>query len=483
MRFSSTMNLAYLIAPEALFVHCSIARTFVLSLMVSIGLSSANEEDPVDPLTVNDWPQYLGPQRDTIWREEGVALEFSKHQPKLLWSAPLGSGYSGPAVANGRVYVMDRQAKPYKPKDLKPGTNLNFVRATIPGTERIVCLDEESGKLLWSDIYEANYTSVFPYAIGPRTTPLVDDGMVYTLGAEGALHAYDAEHGILIWTKNLISEYKFETPLWGTSAHPLIDGELLICIVGGENSTVVAFDKKTGEEKWKALNARSPGYSTPVIETVNGHRQLLVWDAENVNGLDPKTGEVFWSVEFKPEYGMAVGAPRVWKDLVYVMGFNGKSAAIRVDSEGRSAKVAWGRDLRKGVAGVMNTAYVRDGFVYSGGRKGLFRCIEIETGRRVWAAEEPLRKADGSGRGPWLQAFTVHHEPSGRTLIFNDHGEMIVAELSPKKYHEVSRMSIIDPTHTVSGRLLVWSHPALANKRLYCRNDKEIRCWDLSGGE
>jgi hypothetical protein len=100
----------------------------------------------------------------------------------------------------------------------------------------------------------------------------------------------------------------------------------------------------------------------------------------------------------------------------------------------------------RGVAGVMNTAYVRDGFVYSGGRKGLFRCIEIETGRRVWAAEEPLRKADGSGRGPWLQAFTVHHEPSGRTLIFNDHGEMIVAELSPKKYHEVSRMSIIDPT-------------------------------------
>ena len=180
---------------------------------------------------------------------------------------------------------------------------------------------------------------------------------------------------------------------------------------------------------------------------------------------------------------MAVGAPRVWKDLVYVMGFNGKSAAIRVDTEGRSAKVAWGRDLRKGVAGVMNTAYVREGFVYSGGRKGLFRCIEIETGRRVWAAEEPLQKADGSGRGPWLQAFTVHHEPSGRTLIFNDHGEMIVAELSPKKYHEVSRMSIIDPTHTVSGRLLVWSHPALANKRLYCRNDKEIRCWDLSGGE
>ena len=127
-----------------------------------------------------------------------------------------------------------------------------------------------------------------------------------------------------------------------------------------------------------------------MIETVNGHRQLLVWDAENVNGLDPKTGEVFWSVEFKPEYGMAVGAPRVWKDLVYVMGFNGKSAAIRVDSEGRSAKVAWGRDLRKGVAGVMNTAYVRDGFVYSGGRKGLLGGPNSPASFDLNATKEPL---------------------------------------------------------------------------------------------
>ena len=183
------MNLTYSITHKTFFTRFSTARIYTLFLMVLVGLAFGDEGNSTDPLTVNDWPQYLGPQRDTIWREEGVALEFSKHQPKLLWSAPLGSGYSGPAVANGRVYVMDRQAKPYKPKDLKPGTNVNFVRATIPGTERIVCLDEESGKLLWSDIYEANYTSVFPYAIGPRTTPLVDDGKVYTLGAEGALHA------------------------------------------------------------------------------------------------------------------------------------------------------------------------------------------------------------------------------------------------------------------------------------------------------
>ncbi|MEO1835423.1 MAG: PQQ-binding-like beta-propeller repeat protein [Akkermansiaceae bacterium] len=433
--------------------------------------------------TADDWPQFLGPERDTIWREEGVALDFGEHPPRLLWSTPLGSGYAGPSVAGGRVYVMDRQAAPFIPEKKTPGANVNFVRAKIPGKERILCLDEKTGGILWKYSYQADYSSVYPYAIGPRTTALVNDGMVYTLGAEGHLHALSAAKGEIVWKKNLIDDYQFETPLWGTAAHPLVHEDLLICTVGGEESTVVAFDKKTGNEKWTALNAREPGYGTPVIESINGHRQLLVWDAENVNGLNPKTGKVYWSVSYKPDYGMSIGAPRVWKDLVYVMGYNGKSAAIRVTPDGKSAKLVWGRDLRKGVAGVMNTAWVHDGYVYSGGRQGLFRCVEMETGKRFWAAKEPLLKADGSGRGPWQQAFTVHHAPSGQTLIFNDHGEMITARLSPTRYEEIARTPIIDPTHTVSGRLLVWSHPALANKRVYCRNDKEIRCWDLSGNE
>ena len=272
---------------------------------------------------------------------------------------------------------MDRQARAFVPEKIEPGTNINFMRARIPGRERVLCLEETSGELLWEHNYKADYSSVFPYAIGPRTTPLVHGGMVYTLGAEGHLHAYDVEGGRLVWARNLLKDYEFETPSWGTAGHPLVHKELLICPVGGEGTTVVAFDLKTGQEKWRALNAREAGYGTPVIETINGHLQLLVWDAENVNGLDPDTGTVYWSVPFKPEYGMAIGAPRVWKDLVFVMGFNNKSAAIRVAPDGRSARLAWGRNLRKGVAGVMNTAWTTGGYIYSGGQRGLFRCVEM----------------------------------------------------------------------------------------------------------
>ncbi|MDP7655333.1 MAG: PQQ-binding-like beta-propeller repeat protein [Roseibacillus sp.] len=443
-------------------------RPFLLALM-TMSMSSLAE----------DWPQYLGTGRDAVWREQEVELDFAKRAPRLVWSVAVGSGYAGPSVAKGRVFVMDRQAKPYVTEKLKPGSNVNFARGRIPGWERILCLDESSGEVIWEHSYRADYSSVYPYAIGPRTTPLVHDGMVYTLGAEGHLHACTVDGGQLVWHRNILKDYDLETPLWGTAGHPIVDGDLLICPVGGQGSTVVAFDRGTGQEKWKALNAREAGYGTPVIETINGHRQLLVWDAENLNGLDPGTGAVHWSVPFKPEYGMAIGAPRVWKDLVFVMGYNNKSGAVRVAPDGKSARLAWGRNLRKGVAGVMNTAWTRGGYIYSGGQRGFFRCVKMETGERIWETRAPLLKADGSGRGPWPHAFTVHHEPSGHTLIFNDHGEMISARLLPEGYREIARTRIIDPTHTVAGRLLVWSHPALANRRVYCRNDREIRCWDL----
>lgn len=449
-------------------------KQFRLSLWVAVGAILLS----VFKSTADDWQQYLGPRRDGIWREAGVQLDIETHPPRLVWSTPIDSGYTGPSVADGRVFVMDRQSKPFE-KNVIPGANLNFARAEIEGTERVLCLDEITGDILWTHSYEASYSSVFPYAIGPRASPLIHDDLVYTLGAEGHLYCCDAKSGSVVWKRNFVNDYGLEVPDWGTASHPLIFKDLIICMVGGNGTTVVAFDKKSGEEKWRALSAKEPGYGTPVIENVNGNQQLLVWHAESVNGIDPNTGQVYWTVPFKPEYGMAIGAPRVWKDLVYVMGFNAKAGTIRVSKDGLAAEKLWGPHPKLGVAGVFNTAYIKDGFAYSGGRRGMFRCIKIETGERVWEDTRPLLKADGSGKGPWQSAFTVHHEPSGKTLIFNDHGELIVSTLTPEGYEESGRSRIIEPTHTVAGRLLIWSHPALANGRIYCRNDREIRCFDL----
>ncbi len=438
---------------------------------------------PFMSLLADDWPQYLGPTRDTVWNESGVHLNFEKYPPKLLWSQPIGSGYSGPSVSGNRVFVMDRKSEPYEPEKNKPGTNPNFVRAKIKGKERVLCLSTESGKIVWSHEYDSTYTSVFIYAIGPRTTPLVHDGHVFTLGAEGQLNAYQSENGKLVWSKNLITSYGIENPEWGTACHPIIYKETLICTVGGKGQTLVAFDYRTGKEKWKCLDSKKPGYGTPVIETIHGTEQLIVWHGETVNGVDPDTGKIYWSVNFKPEFGMAIGAPRVWNDLVYVMGYNGKSGTVKVSKDSRSASLLWGLDRRLGVAGVLNTAHLQNGYIYSAGQRGLFRCVEMATGKRLWESRIPLLKKDGSGRGAWPSAFTVYHKPSDQTLIFNDHGEMISAKLIPQSYEEISRTKIIEPTHSVGGRTLVWSHPALADRKLFCRNDKEIRCYYLSRGQ
>src|SRR5205807_2243253 len=168
------------------------------------------------------------------------------------WRVTIGGGYSGPAVADRRVYVMDHQLTPGTPA---PKDSQFMKRAkAIPGKERVLCLNLADGSVLWEHSYDAPYT--FGYSSGPRTTPLIHERKVYTLGAEGHLFCLDTENGKVLWTHDFKKDYGATTPVWGFSAHPLLDGQKLICMVGGKDSTVVAFDKDTGKEIWKALSAR-----------------------------------------------------------------------------------------------------------------------------------------------------------------------------------------------------------------------------------
>jgi outer membrane protein assembly factor BamB len=184
-----------------------------------------------------------------VWRETGILQNFPAGGPKIRWRMPVGAGYSGPAVAQGRVYLTDRQLKTGGPGQADP-----FNRARIDGNERVLCLDEKDGKVIWSKEYDCPYS--ISYAAGPRATPLVDGGKVYTLGAEGNLFCFDAESGKVIWSLDFNEAYNIPTPLWGFSAHPLIDGNKLICLVGGKGTTAVAFDKNTGKELWRALSSK-----------------------------------------------------------------------------------------------------------------------------------------------------------------------------------------------------------------------------------
>ncbi|MCI0540525.1 MAG: PQQ-binding-like beta-propeller repeat protein, partial [Verrucomicrobiales bacterium] len=211
----------------------------------------------------DDWPQWLGPQRDGVWRETGIIEKFPTNGPAVKWRASIGGGYAGPAVANGRVYIMDRQLA----KDAKNPSNA-FDRAVVPGTERVLCLNEANGEMRWQHEYDCPYS--VSYAAGPRTTPLVRDGKVYALGTEGNLFCLDAATGKIVWSRDFKKEFGVPTPLWGFSAHPLLDGNRLICLVGGPGSTAVAFDKESGKEVWRALTAKEPGYAPPTLIEAGG---------------------------------------------------------------------------------------------------------------------------------------------------------------------------------------------------------------------
>jgi outer membrane protein assembly factor BamB len=414
-----------------------------------------------------------------VWRESGIIESFPEEGLPVVWRQKMGSGYSGPAIAKGRLFVMDREAKAFDPKEAPEG-NPNFVRVQLPGTERVRCLDEKTGAILWEISYESVYSTAFPYAIGPRCTPTVEGERVYTLGAEGHLKCLSVVSGEELWGLDLRVSHEAKVPHWGFAAHPLIDENRLICMVGGVDSAVVAFDKMTGKELWRAGAAEDPGYCPPVIYSLGGERQLVTWDSLNVNGIDPESGRVFWSIPFPPTYGMSIGMPRREGNRLFVMSFNRVSGMIEVGNDGRSAELAWKGGVKTGVGGVLNTAWIEEGHIYASGNRGEYRCVELATGKRVWDNDLPTRNREGKRGTSWPSTFTVKHEPSGRFFLANDHGELMIASLSPDGYEEISRTFLIEPTHLVGGRYLVWSHPAFANRRVYIRNDKEIVCFDLS---
>ena len=198
------------------------------------------------PLLADEWPQWMGPQRDNVWREDGVLETLPAAGPRVLWRVPIAGGYAGAAVAGGRVFVTDYVTA----ADVKVA---NFERKTSTGTERVFCLDEATGQLLWKHEYPVTYTIAYP--AGPRCTPTVDGDRVSTLGAEGDLFCFDAATGKVLWSRDLKKDYATKAALWGWASHPLVDGEKLICIAGTAAAHAVAFDTRTGKELWRAGTA------------------------------------------------------------------------------------------------------------------------------------------------------------------------------------------------------------------------------------
>ena len=237
----------------------------------------------VQAVSAEDWAQWRGADRLAVWHETGIVESFPDAGLQVKWRAPIRPGYAGPAVAGGRVFVLDWMEDPES--------------RTLGGTERLVALDEETGAELWTHEWPTSYRMLqVSYAVGPRATPTVDGNRVYALGATGELRCLDVATGELIWSKSYMDDYDTSVATWGITSAPLVDGERLIAIVGGEpDALVVAFDKHTGEELWRSLDVVGEmGYGQPIIFEAGGVRQLIVWHAAALASLNPETGAVYW---------------------------------------------------------------------------------------------------------------------------------------------------------------------------------------------
>ena len=245
-------------------------RTAAFLIIVTVSISAIAE----------DWSQWRGEKRDAVLAPAEQLDELPSGEIELAWSIPIGSGYSGPTVANGRVYVTDRGAR-----------DENGDLVSNKEVERVICVDATTGKEIWVHEYDAKYT--ISYKAGPRASVTVNNGRAYAVGAMGHFHCLDAESGEVIWARKLNDEYEIRMPIWGITGSPLVYEGLVIQILSArENACVVAFDAKTGKERWRSLNQRA-GYSSPILIQQGEQDVLVCWTGESLAGLNPKNGKYF----------------------------------------------------------------------------------------------------------------------------------------------------------------------------------------------
>jgi outer membrane protein assembly factor BamB len=406
-----------------------------------------------------DWPQWRGPGRDGVWRETGLVEKLPAGQIPIKWRAEIGAGYSGPTVAKGRVYVQDRLLRP-------------------ASVERVLCFDEQTGRPLWSHQYECPYGKI-GYQAGPRAAVTIDDGRAYAIGATGRTFCFDAADGKLLWERNLEADYEIDMPIWGIAGSPLVWKDLVILHIGGREACIVALDKTTGREAWKALRERAQ-YTTPVLVEQAGQPVIVCWTGDSVAGLAAADGKVLWRHAWRPRnMPIGVATPVVAGDRVFCTSFYDGSLMLRLAADEPRAEKVWqivGQSERNTLAlhSIIGTPVFDGAHVYGVDSYGELRCLDAASGDRLWEDLTATPKARWS---------TIHFVRNGdRYWLFNERGELIIARLTPQGYDELSRSKLLEPTEEQLRQRggVCWSHPAYANKCVFARNDKELVCASLA---
>ncbi len=408
----------------------------------------------------DDWPQWRGMNRDGVWHETGIIESFAGPQLDAEWTAEISNGYSGPTVAEGRVYVTDRVVDPVQ-------------------MERVLCFDATTGERLWTHEYTCRYHRV-GYPDGPRASVTIAGGRAYSLGTMGHLRCLDAVSGELLWKKDPGTDYDVDKPVWGIAAAPLVEGNLVIVQLGARpDACIVAMDKETGREVWRALEDPA-SYSAPVMIEQAGERVLVCWTGSHIVGLNPATGEVHWQYD-TPQSKMVINVPTpvIDGDRLFLSSFYDGAYMLRLHQDMLGIEKIWQRQGKSerdtdALHAMITTPLIQGDYVYGVDSYGQLRCLDGRTGDRVWedlTAVPPDRWA------------TIHMVRNGdRIWMFNDRGELIISTLSPDGFNEISRTKLIEPTkgQLSRGDGVAWSHPAFANKHIFIRSDTQLLCASLA---
>lgn len=392
-----------------------------------------------------EWPKFRGPAGDGTWECPGLPLAIDA--PERVWKRPIGGGYSGVTLADGRVYTLDRLAD----KD----------------QERVRCLDALSGQLLWEHSYDADYKGL-EYASGPRASVTVHDGKAYTQGAVGHVFCFDAKKGILLWFKDTVKQLRARRPPWGFAASPAIWKDTVIYQLGIEGGGgYIAFDKDTGAERWRSSDDPA-GYATPVFTKHEGHDLMLAWTPEHIRGMSPDNGEVLWSIPYKIKYGVSIAMPICHDGTVLVCGYWHGSKAIKLGAGEHAAQLLW--EDEENLRGLMAQPLHRDGLVYLLDRSSGLSCFELATGKKLWddAKGHSVTPADRNPQATLVWARDGKRDD--RILILNANGELLSVTVGRDGFEIHSRAQITGKT---------WAHPAYSDGKIFARNDKEITCWKL----